>query len=263
MLADVLAGDLVERLAVQPRRQHRDTLLKAWIGARYLLTGFGPAEVKPQRLGPERAGKAAGQSVGRSPVEIARVLVPPDRAFGEHDQQRFRRPLGNPKIDLALAPFRLRRAGGGEKDEKPGLGEGGLDRLGQVVGGGEAGAVAKDADRAQLPPRLGEAVECRLQRGRELAVGTVGIGDESVVGQPATRRKCSAVCSRKIASATGLSRSIAAFSCRSPKEKGPGLCPGLAVSSVRGPVRSPCRRHPASAAPAAASSAPRRPSPRW
>ena len=85
VLADILAGDLIERFAVQPGGEHRDALLKARIGARYLLAGFGPAEVEPERLGLERAGKAAGEGVGRSPVEIACVLVPSDRAFGEHD----------------------------------------------------------------------------------------------------------------------------------------------------------------------------------
>src|SRR4051794_30123477 len=47
--------------------------------------------------------------------------------------------------------------------------------------GGEAGLVAKHADRARLPPRFGEAVQGALQRWRKRAIGGMAVAYEGVV----------------------------------------------------------------------------------
>ena len=184
MLAHVFARDLVERFAVQPCRQHRDALVEARIAGRDLLASARPREVEPQRLRLEHAGERAGQRVGDASSRNRRrprprAIVPSVRTISSVSG-------GRSAIQYSTSRwhhFDWAERGEARKMKNRECGERGLDGAGKVVRRGEAGAVAEDVDGAQLPPRLGEAMQRGLQRRGEPAVGAVRIGDESVVGQ--------------------------------------------------------------------------------
>src|SRR3954469_14312117 len=168
MLAHILTCDLVERLAVQARSQHGNSLMKARIARRERTVCPQKGQVDPQGLSLEDAGQLARQRVRHRPVEIADGFVPGDGAITENDQQRLWRLVGDPIFDFALTLFRPRIVWRGQKDEKTRLGECRLDGAGKVMSCGKARSVAKQVDRTQLPPWFGKAVESRLQRRRQL-----------------------------------------------------------------------------------------------
>lgn len=180
-LTDFLAGNFVQALAVQRCCKPRDRLLEAWIACRQMLRRMNPCQIDPQGLGLEFPRKSLWQRIRRRPVEIARLLVPGDVAAGEGDEDVLYRFAFESETDFASDPLGTSGTRRGEQNEISCTFERAADRSGQIVGGNQAGLIAKDSDRAQLPPRLGKSVQCRLQRRRQVSIGCMAVADEGVV----------------------------------------------------------------------------------
>ena len=95
-------------------------------------------------------------------------------------------------------------AASGRREEHEGLRRGQRldDRRPQLRRGRQRRLVAEDAQRAPPVPRLGQRLQPGLQRGRELVVSRVAVGDERVVAARPWRRRhgatlpCGAPCAR-------------------------------------------------------------------
>ena len=180
MLPDVFALDLVLRHPVQRGGDLGDGIAEPAVVEIDLLLVACPPEVEVPRLVGEYPTQSRRHGVGLG-REVAGCLVPLPVTVGEHGKDPVDGPVGLPVLDLPAYPFGLRRQRRGEQQEPLGVVEGLDDGTPQVRIYRQAGLVAEDLQGPPPEPRLGQFLERLLQRGRELSVGRVRVGDEAVV----------------------------------------------------------------------------------
>jgi hypothetical protein len=183
VLPDVFPRELVERPAVQRRRELAHAFEKARIARRKVPGLARPAKVEVERLRGEDAFHLRRQRGGSRPVEVVRRAIPHDRSVGEHDEESLARIalVPEPFADLHAHPFRRRGGRRGHEDEMLRVAQRIADGRPERGGEMEARRVAEHTHRAQTQERLREPVQRRLQQRRELSVSRMAVGDERFV----------------------------------------------------------------------------------
>jgi hypothetical protein len=187
VLADLLARQLVLGDAAQRGGQLGHRVEEAAVPGVDLHLGAGPRQVDVPGLLVEHAeqGRVGGR---RRAVEVTGGVVPRPRPVGDDREDAVGALVLDPVGDLAAHPLGAGRIGRREEDEPPRPVEGLHDRGPQVRVGRQAGVVTEHPQGAPAVPRLGVALQRRLEGRGELAVGGVAVGDEGVVGLHARRR---------------------------------------------------------------------------
>jgi hypothetical protein len=166
---------------VKGRREVEYRAAEPCVPERQLFALVDPAQIDVARLILDATAQAIRQRRGDRPVEVPTRRVPRDRAARERDQHPVWLARRQECFDLARDPGGGSRGWRGEEQQVFGVVECPCDGAPERGVGGKACLVPENAERVRLVPGPREALQCFLDRFREVQVFRVAIGNERVV----------------------------------------------------------------------------------